>query len=209
MATDERSLFTLSLTQEQISFIESSWNANGWSLDITDSESQDAEQQDIIQVQQQPGPALCERCGAAAESTEIPENDLDEEDSDHSHYGYHVDEDPENEECPWCLCKPCITDASNQQMWWEMNCRAPSESNSKRRKSHYQRFWVMLLHHGAWTKDAYRLKKIAALQNRGIHAWAGPNPKHPRDIMPDCVLSMVRGWLPNPPTIPYMGHKWI
>jgi hypothetical protein len=30
-----------------------------------------------------------------------------------------------------------------------------------------------------------------------------------REIMPDCVLSVVRGLYPNPPSQPYMGHKWL
>jgi hypothetical protein len=28
-----------------------------------------------------------------------------------------------------------------------------------------------------------------------------------REIMPDCVLSVVRGLYPNPPSQPYMGHN--
>jgi hypothetical protein len=27
--------------------------------------------------------------------------------------------------------------------------------------------------------------------------------------MPDCVLSVVRGFYPNPPSQPCMGHKWL
>ena len=30
-----------------------------------------------------------------------------------------------------------------------------------------------------------------------------------REIMPDCVLSVVRGIYPNPPSQPCMGHKWL
>ena len=30
-----------------------------------------------------------------------------------------------------------------------------------------------------------------------------------RDVMPDCVLNLVRGLYPNPPGQSYMGHKWI
>ena len=29
-----------------------------------------------------------------------------------------------------------------------------------------------------------------------------------REIMPECVLKLVRGLYPNPPDTPYLGHKW-
>jgi len=48
---------------------------------------------------------------------------------------------------------------------------------------------------------------LAADPHKKQNAWSGP-AKHKRDIMPDCVLKLVRGWLPNPPAKPYMGHKW-
>ena len=29
-----------------------------------------------------------------------------------------------------------------------------------------------------------------------------------REIIPECVLNLVRGLYPNPPDTPYLGHKW-
>ncbi len=67
----------------------------------------------------------------------------------------------------------------------------------------------MLLHRGAWEKPTYKQKKAAALcEDRRNNTWSGPNSKYPRDIMPECVLKLIRGWLPNPPSILYMGHRW-
>ena len=149
--------FTLSLTQEQVQFIESSWEARGWDLNLDQAES-DGPSYTTTYTQSTEKHGSCEHCGAlpvpASEST-------DSGTIDNNGCGYH-----------------------------------------------YQRFGVMLLHRGAWNKDAYKQKKSAAMRNRSVYAWVGPNTKHPRDIMPDCVLSMVRKWLPNPSTVPYMGHKW-
>ena len=113
------------------------------------------------------------------------------------------------EECCFCLCRPCVIDNGNTQAWWETQVHPPSRLNSKVRKNHYQRFWVMLLHRGAWEKPAYMTKQSAALcEDRRRNTWSGPNSNHPRHIMPKCVLKLIRCWLPNPPCIPYMGHKW-
>ena len=30
-----------------------------------------------------------------------------------------IHQDPNSEECPFCMCKPCITDENNRQLWWE------------------------------------------------------------------------------------------
>ena len=219
---EERSILSLSVTQEQRDFIYTSWLLNEWSLDcienIEDYNREDGEtidESDDISSSER-----CQQCGAVSGSQGLGQSETDHENdnnADHENddiddhenmYGYRIEENADDDECPWCLCKPCITNTANRQIWWEIESHLPSVANSRLRKTHYQRFWVMLLHHGAWDKPAYKAKKKTALQNRGIHAWSGPNPKHPRDIMPDCVLTLVRGWLPNLPTQPYMGHKW-
>ena len=113
-------------------------------------------------------------------------------------------------ECPFCLCRPCITNNRFMQAWWEDKTVAPDRRNSKLRKRHYRRFWVMLLHRGVWRDPRYVQRKRAALQeHRNGHVWSGPaGCSHPRDIIPKCVLELVRGWLPNPASQPYMGHRW-
>ncbi len=32
--------------------------------------------------------------------------------------GYHVNHIQGQAECAYCLCKPCITDERNRQLWW-------------------------------------------------------------------------------------------
>jgi len=191
MGDDQRNTYTISLTQEQLQFLEKNWRDLGWNLQLNSCGTEPGFNQREVSVQ----------CDTSTEDN----TGTDETDDEH---GFQITAIDSEEECPWCLCQPCVTDSSNKQLWWEAGCHAPDANNSKLRKTHYQRFWVMLLHRGAWRKDGYMRKKIAALENRSIYAWVGPNTKHPRDIMPDCVLNLVRYWLPNPATIPYMGHKW-
>lgn len=110
------------------------------------------------------------------------------------------------EECPFCMCRPCITDDSNRQHWWAANSSLPHNLNSKSRKVCYQKFWTMLYHRRVWFDERYLTKKYEALgldQNRNRYTWI-----HRRDIMPNCVLKIVRGWYPNLPGIAYMDHMW-
>lgn len=120
--------------------------------------------------------------------------------------GYPIAPDHELDECPYCLCCPCVTSEQFRQGWWE-NQHLPHHSNHKRRKPIYKRFWVMLANRGAWSNPRYLQKKTNALSSGQDYVMVGPG-MHPRDIMPECVLKTVRGWLPNMPEQPYMGHKW-
>jgi hypothetical protein len=99
----------------------------------------------------------------------------------------------------------CITDKSNQQLWWERPWM-PSHRNRKFRNPCYQRFWAMLMYKRAWQDPGYNAKKASAL---------GVDPRmrrfqwvHRRDIMPDCVLTTVRAWFPKARGVDYMNHKW-
>jgi hypothetical protein len=75
----------------------------------------------------------------------------------------------------------------------------------------YKRFWTCLLHRGVWDNPIYIDRKKSALQceNNQDIVFSGPRGGyHRRDLMPQCVLTLVRSWLPNPKSKPYMGHKW-
>ena len=114
-----------------------------------------------------------------------------------------ISQNEDAEECPFCLCKPCITDERNRQMWWETETYLPHQRNSRIRKDKYRRFWTMLLHRGVWDDQRYIERKQRALEHDGQNQeW------HRRDILPSCVVNLVRGWLPNPKDKPYMGHLW-
>ena len=105
--------------------------------------------------------------------------------------------------CIYCFCQPCVTNEQNRQQWWGTDPTAPGIENSGKRKKCYQRFWAMMAHRHVWNIPEYLEKRAQSLsENRHkcviIH----------REIMPDCVLSVVRNWYPNPPKVQYMGHKW-
>lgn len=111
--------------------------------------------------------------------------------------------------CPHCFCQPCVIDEDNRQMWWPRGQADPHRLNTGFRKDLYKRFWVMLLHRGAWTMPEYVEKREQALQRdarRRVYVWSVLLSK--RDIMPDCVIKFVRTSFPNPRGIPYLGHTW-
>ena len=114
-----------------------------------------------------------------------------------------IPQNPEEPECPHCLCRPCIT--TNHQGWFRLDPARPHILNSRRRKTCYKKFWSMLLHRGVWVDARYLMRKGAALN---LDPRYRNFVYHRRDIMPDCVVKNVRNWYPNPGSIPYMGHMW-
>ena len=64
----------------------------------------------------------------------------------------------------------------------------------------------MLFHRDVWRDERYRERKAQALGlHNGHHRFVW---LHKRDIMPNCVLTLVRDWYPNLPKDAYMGHLW-
>ena len=61
----------------------------------------------------------------------------------------------------------------------------------------------MLYHRGVCSDPLYTEKNLEALG----HLQPGQE-WHRRDIMPSCVVTLVRTWLPNPKDTQYMGHLW-
>ena len=128
-------------------------------------------------------------------------NETDEDDNPE----FVIPPDISEEECQYCFCRPCITNEQNKQMWWHDREEAPHQRNSGLRKEHYKRFWTMLLHRGAWNDDRYLLMKTDALaRDHRTQRF----DCHKRDIMPKCVVTLVRHCFPNPGGFPYMGHMW-
>ena len=125
----------------------------------------------------------------------------DEFDYDKCEPGYVIKHDEEKDECPFCLCKPCIT--MQQQSWFPNEPSEPHNLNNKDRKKCYRSFWTMLYHRRVWQDERYKAKKAASLgQPVGSYVY------HRRDIMPNCVIKLIRMWYPNPQQVPYMGHMW-
>ena len=119
---------------------------------------------------------------------------------------YVISQNQEETECPYCLCRPCITNEQNRQLWWETENHPLSQRNTGMRIEKYKRFWTMMFHREVWKDPRYLAEKTRVLQRdrrfRTNFTW------HRRDIMPKCVLELVRGWFPNPPAVSYLGHLW-
>ena len=102
--------------------------------------------------------------------------------------------------------KPCITNEQNRQLWWETENHPSNQRNTGLRKDKYKRFWTMMFHREVWKDPRYLAEKTRVLQRdrrfRNNFEW------HRRDIMPKCVLELVREWFPNPLGVPYLGHLW-
>jgi hypothetical protein len=52
--------------------------------------------------------------------------------------GFVIEQDQSQNECPYCFCKPCITNEQNSQLWWHANTEEPHLRNSGLRKEHYK-----------------------------------------------------------------------
>jgi hypothetical protein len=123
--------------------------------------------------------------------------------------GFQIEPVEGENRCDQCLSYPCVTDERFRQLWWETDNYEPHNRNSGLRKVAYKKFWTMLLHRDLWRNAEYLERKDAALAqdaNRNNYIWAG---QHKRDLMPNCVVDLVRSWYPNTKDVPYMGHKWI
>ena len=64
---------------------------------------------------------------------------------------------------------------------------------------------------GAWREARYQQKKNNELRREIGNVdlvWESAVGNQQREIMPECILNLVRGLYPNPPGYAYMGHKW-
>ncbi|CAC5392266.1 unnamed protein product [Mytilus coruscus] len=97
---------------------------------------------------------------------------------------------------------PCVT--QNRQNWLGVGQR-PHARNSRIRKLKYKLFWRMLQDRGAWNNPQYRSKKRRLLNRDRVDETVVIVR---REVIPDCVLNLVRELYPNPKSKPYMGHRW-
>ena len=49
-------------------------------------------------------------------------------------------------ECPYCFCRPCITNEQKRQLWREAKNHPSSQRYTRLRKEKYKRFWTTILH---------------------------------------------------------------
>ncbi|CAH1238874.1 Hypp5654 [Branchiostoma lanceolatum] len=115
-------------------------------------------------------------------------------------------------ECPRCLCKPCVT--TPEPLW--LGQQPACEENAALRKVKYKTFWATMVNMmpSPWYDDRYLRRKDQKLAEdialepaarRLVIAGGGTV----REIMPKCVLKLVRGRFPNPRGKAYLGHKWV
>lgn len=110
--------------------------------------------------------------------------------------------DKDERECPFCFLTPCVS--IPKQSWLGEKIR-PNTRNTGLRKQRYRKFWKLLSTRGAWLDERYQQKKnklYKSQDSRQGTVWTL------REVMPDCILSLVRSLFPNPIGMPYMGHKW-
>ena len=95
--------------------------------------------------------------------------------------------------CNFCLQTPCITSSAFKPMG---RGGARMTNHTKRRKN-YKWFWSTLKDYGLWENPIYLERK----QDLGCMI------DDVREVMPYCVVKDVRTRWPNPPHVPYQGHR--
>jgi hypothetical protein len=101
-------------------------------------------------------------------------------------------------ECPYCFLDPCITTYRQRWLGDGQDARA---GNNLLRKTIYKKYWKLIGDFGGWNDVRYIDKKQTSMANEADVIIQ-------REIMPECVLKLVRGLYPNLDGIPYMGHMW-
>ena len=96
--------------------------------------------------------------------------------------------------CQHCLMGPCITVSEVTRI--QGSC-APDITNHSKCHKNYKRFWKSLKDRGLWQHELYIHRKTSA----------GLSEVELQELMPQCVLDDTRKRYPNPPGVPYMGHK--
>ena len=182
---DARSLCTIEITEVQ-------WNAIYYHVDLLDNDFRLFHDEDQCQ---QPEEAASELQGISVrvnvqQAVELRQflqsrgiQEVDEARRQDDDGRYHIPATPDEEECQQCFCQPCVTVETNRQVWWAIENSTAHSSNHQLRKRAYFKFWTMLYHRGAWQDRRYLDKKRQRLPTSGLFK---------REIMPTCVLSMVR-----------------
>ena len=95
--------------------------------------------------------------------------------------------------CEFCLQAPCITSSP-----FKPQGRSDARiTNHTKRLKDYKWYWRTLKDCGLWENAFYQARK----QFLGCHI------DDIREVMPNCVVTDVRDRWPNPPHVPYQGHR--
>lgn len=183
---ENKTTLTLSVTDEQKLAIQAFFQHYDWDFnEINGENSENKDDEDVVEENTE---------NATQESVEH-QNENRSENMD--------DQIAENDlECEHCFCFPCVT--TNRQSWVG-NGQPACNRNSGVRKDKYKKFWTLMQNRGAWSHPRYLRKKTRMLNRERVDESVVIVR---REVMPDCILSVVRDLYPNPKSKPYMGHRW-
>lgn len=215
----EKRELKIRITKEQFWAVYHFFNYNEWDL----QEAIICSEWSLDEEQNQQGVGVGGRLSTTATSDN---RDNDDNGNDEYHYGMNQHQEDNNQNfdeqgmgagdgdgdnvdnnqlqeqiCQHCFLSPCVTVCRQS---WLGHGAVPHFRNAPLRKKKYKLFWKIISERGGWLHPNY-VKKKQELLNRGMDdsiVWT------PREIMPECVLNLVRELYPNPPGQPYMGHKW-
>ena len=174
----QKKLLCLMVTDEQDEVLEGIYNSHGWDFERVEPETA----REYLNMESQATSASEECTHAGVESHIQGAN-----------------------ECPHCLCAPCVASEEHRQMWWPMQNTGPSAINRPIRKELYKKFWALLYNMKVWEDPRYLDSKARALAQdpkQRCYRW------HRREIMPDCILKRVCDWHPKTANEEYVGHRW-
>ena len=126
--SDTTSILSLSVTEEQKQLLYQTWLLHEWPVEVVSEESGRSISTSGHCVKQQIE-ILCDSCGAfnVAQTTShegpaqtvnmdqasVNDDDDDDDNDNDDDIGFHVTQNDDEEECPSCLCMPCITNEGN------------------------------------------------------------------------------------------------
>ena len=88
----------------------------------------------------------------------------------------NTDDGPQEEQCPYCLCVPCII---VQPPSFLTGSAASSLGNISKRFALYRKFWQLLKELRLWQCDVY-------LQRKSVRT----STDDPREIIPECIVKV-------------------
>ena len=116
----DREKLSILVTEEQKDTIYSLFGHYGWELHETEDSNLQGREESSTQTE----------CTS----------DSGEENVQSEEIAFVIPQNQERNECPFCFCKPCITDESNRQMWWETENQPQHRRNNSLRKEKYKYF---------------------------------------------------------------------
>ena len=89
-----------------------------------------------------------------------------------------------------------------------------ARKNVSKRYKLYKKFWTLLFQANAFADDRYLERKQAMLARKkqkyraqGREEMVEKCVFSNRELLPNCVVTQVRKWYPNPKGVPYKGFR--